>query len=185
MQDCSASRHSKLKPGRLSPSQAQNCGRSLSDDVVLDIEATPLKQAADRARVIAIVNQQQITSADIEDSLRPLIYDVQQKVYKLRKNELDLRINDTLLQQEVQKRKITTNSLLEAEIKPKSITEEDARAFYEQNKDRVSGDFPQTKDHIIHYLQQNELRSAELAFVEKLRGVASIQTFLVAPRAGV
>lgn len=155
--------------------------REVSETKVQVQAATPPKSPFDLARVFAVVNGQQITSADIEDSLRPLIYDVQAQMYKLRKNELDLRINDTLLEQEAQKRKMTTNSLLDAEVKPKPITEKEALAFYEQNKDRVSGNFAETKDNIIRHLQQNELRAAELAFVEKLRGAASIETFLIEP----
>jgi plasmid stabilization system protein ParE len=144
-------------------------------------EATPPRNEADRDRVLAIVYGERITSGDIEESLRPLVFNVQKQVYKLRKNELDLTINDSLLNQEAQKRKITTNAVLDAEVKPKQITEEDARAFYTENKERVSGDFDGTKDSIIRYLQQIEVRSAERIFVEKLRAAASIQTFLVAP----
>jgi CRISPR/Cas system CSM-associated protein Csm2 small subunit len=110
---------------------------------------------------------------------------VQEKVYNLRKNELELTINDTLLTQEAQKRKITTNALLDAEVKPKQVTEEQARLFFDQNKERISGDFAQAKDSIINYLQQIELRTAERAFVEKLRAAASIQVFLKAPESPV
>ena len=159
--------------------------RTVTETKVQVQEATPPKNSSELTRVFAIVNGQQITSADIEDSLRPLIYGVQEQMYKLRKNELDLRINDTLLEQEAQKRKITTNSLLDAEVKPKTVTEKEALAFYEQNKDRVSGSFAETKDNIIRHLQQSELRAAELAFVEKLRGTASIETFLTAPESPV
>jgi len=144
-------------------------------------EATIPRNEEERACVLAIVNGERITSDDIEDSLRPLVFDVQERVYKLRKDELDLSINDTLLVQEAQKRKITTNALLDAEVKPKTVTEEEARAFYEQNKDRVSGDFTQTKESIIRYLEQIEVRRAERAYVEQLRAAASIQTFLAAP----
>jgi protein-disulfide isomerase len=121
----------------------------------------------------------------VEDSLKPLIFDVQESVYKLRKDELDLSVNDTLLVQEAQKRQVTTNALLAAEVKPKAVTEEQARAFFEENKDRVSGDFAQTKDAIVRYLEQIEVRAAERAFVEKLRAAASIQIFLVAPESPV
>jgi protein-disulfide isomerase len=65
------------------------------------------------------------------------------------------------------------------------VTEEQARTFFEQNKERVSGDFAQTKDAIINYLQQTELRAAERAFVDKLRAAASIQTFLKVPESPV
>lgn len=148
-------------------------------------EAPPPRDEAERGRVRAIVNGERITSGDLEDSLRPFIFDVQERVYKLRKDELDLSINDTLLVQEAQRRKITTNSLLDAEVKPRTVTETEARSFYEQNKERVSGDFAETKDSIIRYLAQVEVRKAERAFLDQLRAAASIQTFLVAPESPV
>src|SRR5262249_30108582 len=74
---------------------------------VLVTEVTPPETAADRARVLATVNGQSITSAELEDFLRPMIFNMQDEVYKLRKTQLDLRINDLLLEQEAQKRKLT------------------------------------------------------------------------------
>lgn len=146
-------------------------------------EATPPATETDRARVFATIKGEKITSGDVETSLQPMIFEVQEKVYKLRKDDLELTINDTLLTQEAQKRKLTTNAVLDAEVKPKAVTEEQVKAFYDQNKDRVSGDFTQSKDAIRQYLEQIELRQAEQAFVEKLRAAASIQTFLVPPKA--
>ena len=157
--------------------------RAASNTVIKVPQATAPRNDSERAQVLATVNGEAITSGDIEDSLKALISEVQEKVYTLRKNELDLTINDTLLTQEAQKRKITTNGLLDAEVKPKQVTEEQARTFYEQNKERVSGDFAQTKDAIVSYLQQIEMRAAERVFVEKLREAAAIQVFLKAPEA--
>jgi protein-disulfide isomerase len=154
--------------------------RTAGNTVVNAPPAAPQQNA-----VLAVVNGENITAGDVEDSLKALIFDVQEQVYNLRKNELDLTINDTLLTQEAQKRKITTNALLDAEVKPKQVTEEQARTFYEQNKERISGDFAQTKDSIISYLQQTEVRLAERTFVEKLRATASIQVFLKAPESPV
>jgi protein-disulfide isomerase len=139
----------------------------------------------ERARILATVKGEPITSGELEDSLKALIFDVQEKVYKLRKDEIDLTINDILLTQEAQKRKITANALLDAEVKPQPVTDEQTRTFYEQNKERVSGDFIQTKDAIRQYLEQVELRRAQRVFVEKLRAAASIQIFLVAPESPV
>ena len=155
--------------------------RATSNTVVKVSQAVPPRNASERAQILATVNGENITSGDVEDSLQALISEVREQVYQLRKNELDLTINDTLLTQEAQKRKITTQALLDAEVKPKQVTEEQARAFFEQNKERVSGDFAQTKDSIISYLQQTELRVAERAFVEKLRAAGSVQVFLKAP----
>ena len=159
--------------------------RAGSEVKLLVTETTPPATEAERARVLATIKGEAITSGDVETSLLPMIFDVQQQVYKLRSNELELSINDTLLNQEAQKRKITTAALLEAEVKPKPVTNQQAQTFFDQNKDRLSGDFAQTKDAIRQYLEQAELRQAERAFVEKLRAGATIQVFLVAPESPV
>jgi protein-disulfide isomerase len=159
--------------------------RAANDVKVNVTEITAPVNNADRARVFATIKDEKITSGDVENSLLPLIFDVQEQVFKLRKDELELSINDTLLTQEAAKRKITTTALLEAEVKPKPVTDQQTQLFYEQNKERVSGDFTQTKDAIRQYLEQIELRQAERAFVEKLRATASIQVFLVAPESPV
>jgi protein-disulfide isomerase len=159
--------------------------RAANNTIVKAPIATPPRNDSERAQVLATINGEAITAGDVEDSLQALIFDVQEQVYGLRKNEVDLNINDTLLTQEAQKRKITTNALLETEVKPKPITEDQARVFFEQNKERVSGEFAQTKDAIISYLQQVELRLAERAFVDKLRTAASIEIFLKAPESPV
>jgi protein-disulfide isomerase len=159
--------------------------RAAGNTTVKVPQAVPPRDESERAQVLAIVNGENITAADVEDSLKALIFEVQEQVYNIRKNELDLTINDTLLVQEAQKRKVTPNALLESEVKPKPVTEEQARVFFEQNKERVSGDFAQTKDSIISYLQQAELRAAERAFVEKLRAAGAVQVFLKAPESPV
>lgn len=150
---------------------------------VLVPDVTPPKSAADRARLLATVNNERITSEDIETSLRSLIFNVQEQVYNLRQREVDLRINDALLEQEAQKRKITTNALLDAEVtaKARPITEADARSFYDQNKERMKEDFAKVKDQVISYLQEREGRAVQTAFAARMRDSASIQTFLVQP----
>jgi len=159
--------------------------RAANEVKVLVAEVTPSRTPAERARVVATIKGEKITAGEVDDSLLPLIFDVQEQVYKIRKDELELSINDLLLTQEAQKRQITTNALLDAEVKPKPITDAQTQAFYDQNKERVSGDFAQTKDAIRQYLEQVEVRQAERAFVEKLRAAATIQTFLAVPESPV
>jgi protein-disulfide isomerase len=161
--------------------------RAAANVKVLVPNATPPTNDAERARVLAVVNGEQLTSAHIEDSLKPLIYSVQERAYLLRKNEVELRINDALLEQEAQKRKITTKALLSAEIdaKLKPVTEADARAFYDQNKERINGEFVQIKDQIIQYLQDQQRRDLQAAFADQLRRSATLQVNLRAPEVPV
>ncbi len=118
---------------------------------------TPGLTAVARARVFATVNGKNITSGDIEDSLKPLIFNVQDSAYGYRKHDIELRINDVLLEQEAKKRAITTTSLLAMEVtaKVKPVSEADALAFFNANKERVNGDFTNLKPQIIEYLNES------------------------------
>jgi hypothetical protein len=154
--------------------------RAAADVKLLVENVTPPANEAERARVLATINGAQITSGAIEDSLRPLIFEAQEQVYRMRRKELDLKINQTLLEQEGQKRKITSRALFEDEVtaKLKSVTEAEALAFYERNKARIVGDYTKVKDQIIQYLQQLADQNARTAFTERLRGAASIEIYL-------
>jgi protein-disulfide isomerase len=157
--------------------------RASADVKVLAKDLTPPATPADRARVLATVGGRNVTSGEIEDSLRPLVAQVQQQVYLLRRNDLDLRINDILLSQEAQKRSVTTRALLDSEVTSKIpvVTEAQAQDFYNKNKDRIKEDFPAVKYQLIEYLQQQEQQKLEGAFAQRLRNGASVQTFLTPP----
>ena len=150
-------------------------------------QPTPPTTDADLAKVLATVNDKQITTRNIEDSLRPLMFNVQEQVYALRKQDLELKINDTLLANEAQKKSVTTRALLDAEVTTKvaPVTDADAQKFFDQNKDRISGDFAQTKAQIIQYLQEGREHEATVAFADKLRRAATVQINLTAPAAPV
>lgn len=137
----------------------------------------------DLTREFATVNGKQITSADVEESLKPLILKVQEQAYAMRKQELDQRINDILREQEAQKRGITTKALLDAEVQSRAVavTEADAEKFYDQNKERMKGQFATLKTQIIEYLTEQGGRAREQAFADRLRTTARVQMFLIQP----
>ncbi|HZM86619.1 MAG TPA: thioredoxin domain-containing protein [Blastocatellia bacterium] len=157
--------------------------RAQADVKVLVEKVTAPQKESDRATVLAIVNGEKITSGDVEESLKPLIYDVQMRVYALMKSELELRINDVLLEQEAQKRKMTAKALVDAELTPnvKKIGDQEAAKFYEENKDRIEGELAILRDQIIDYLQKKEQRRAEIVFAERLKQGAKIEINLKEP----
>jgi len=157
--------------------------RATAQIKILAKPSAPPANDADRARVLAVVNDKQITLGNIEDSLRPLIAKVQEQVYKLRKQDLELKVNDTLLSQEAQKKGVTTRALLDAEVSAKvaRVTDAEAQAFYDQNKERISGDFAQTKAQIVEYMQEGKEQEATIAFAAQLRRASTVQINLPAP----
>ncbi|HEY0080707.1 MAG TPA: thioredoxin domain-containing protein [Pyrinomonadaceae bacterium] len=161
--------------------------RAASQVKVIAEANTPARTAAERERILAVVNSEPITAGEVEDNLSPLIYEVQKSVYDLRRSDVELKINDILLEQEAQKRKVTTKALLEAEVSAKTptVTEAQAQTFFNENKQRINGDFTQVKPQLIQYLQSQEAQKAENAFARQLRQTATIQTFLTAPESPV
>jgi len=139
--------------------------------------SAPPANDAERARVLAVVNDKQITMGDIENSLRPLISKVQEQVYSLRKQDLELKVNDTLLTQEAQKKGVTTRALLETEVSAKvpRVTDAQAQEFYDQNKERISGEFAQIKAQIVQYMQEHKEQEATVAYAAQLRRAATVQ----------
>jgi protein-disulfide isomerase len=157
--------------------------RTRADVKVLAAAVTPPANDAERSRVFATVNGKPVTSGDVEDALKPMIFSVQEQVYYLRKTALDVRINDLLLTEEAKKRNITAEALFEAEVVPrvKAVTEESARKFYDENKERVQGTYETLRPQILEYLGTREQSKAAEAYAEQLRKGASVQVYLKLP----
>ncbi len=157
--------------------------RAAAQVKVLVGKITPPATAADRARVLATVNGQPITTADVEENMRPQIFNVRDVVYKQRLQALNAKINNVLLEQEATKRQVTAPTLFETEVHTKivKVTEADAQNFYNQNKARIGPDFAPVKDRIMQHLQEQENLKAVAGFADRLRQSASVQTFLTPP----
>jgi hypothetical protein len=150
---------------------------------VSDLPVTPPRNEAELGRVFATVNGVEITSRDIEHGLRNLIYLVQKQVYDIRKQDLDLRINDLLLEQEAKRLGTTPKALINQYVRLRLpiITDDHARAYYEQHKSQLNGDFNDLKLRIMQSLLALEERKLALAYAEELRKVAALQIYLTPP----
>lgn len=150
---------------------------------ISDQQVTPPTSEADLERVFATVNDVNITSRDIEQSLLPLIASVQQQVYTLRKRAVDLRINDLLLQEEAKRLQISPERLLDQTIRTQIslVSEEQAKAYYNQHKATLKGDFSELKYAIMQLLFEQEKQKVIATFAEQLRQSAAVQVYLIAP----
>jgi hypothetical protein len=151
---------------------------------VAEQQVTPPANEEDLARVFATVNGANITSLDIEQSLLPLIYQVQKQVYALRKQDLDLKINDILLEEEAKRLQTTPRALIDQNVRGRmSIpSDEQVRAFYDKNKAQLNGEFSEVKIQIFQYLLAVEQRRLVAAYAEQLRKAAAVQIYLTEPQ---
>ena len=160
-----------------------NALRAGAKITVSNAPVTPPANEAEVSRVFATVNGVNITSRDIEQALRPLILRVQQQVYAIRKQDLDLRINDYLLDEEAKRLGTTPQALIDRNVKLKTpiVSEEQARAYYNENKKSLKGNFDDVKVQIMQYLTGQEERKLFLAYAEELRKGAAVQIYLNPP----
>ena len=175
----------QLRNGRenLRALQYANALRTSAQITESNLRVTPPLNEADLSRVFANVNGVNITSKDIEESLLPMIFMVQQRVYELRKRDLDIRINDLLLEQEAKRLGMTPKALIDLNVRTKVqiATEDQARAYYEKNKSSFPGKFSEHKLQIMQFLQGQEERNQLGAYAEELRKGAAVQIYLTAP----
>ena len=157
--------------------------REDNDVAVYFSNPTPPANKEELERVLATVNGTNITSRDVEQSLLPLIFTVQQKVYAIRKEALDLRINDVLLEQEAKRLNTTPGSILSRALAGKLpiITDQQAKLFYDENKKKINEDFSKVKFQIIQLLTEREQQRLAQAFAAELRQNAAVQIYLTPP----
>lgn len=146
-----------------------------------DQPVTPPTSEEDLERIFATVNGVNITSRDVEQSLLPLIFDVQKRVYALRKQDVDLRINDLLLEEEAKRLGTTPRALLYQNVRTSIVTDKEMREFHKRNKETLPGDYDDQKDRIVQLMLAQQLRNQIQAYSEQLRKGAAVQMYLTPP----
>ncbi len=96
-------------------------------------------------------------------------------------------LEEKLLQAEAVQRGITKEQLLESELqgKVKEPTEDDVKAYYEANKQRINQPLLQISSKIFDYLKQQNYSSAKEALVEQLKQSHGVTVLLQPLRASV
>jgi protein-disulfide isomerase len=89
-------------------------------------------------------------------------------------------LEDKLLQAEAAKRGMTKDQLLEKELqgKVKDPTEEDVKAYYEANKQRINQPLLQISSQIFQYLKSENYNRSKAVLVDQLKGAYGVTATL-------
>ena len=133
--------------------------------------------------VLAAVNGEPLRVDTINERTKAYIYKLEMRIFKVRKDVLDRRINDLLIVAEANKRKVGPEEVVRTEITDKVTqpTEAQTTRFYEDNKAKIKSDLAGARTAIVSYLQQQEQEKLETALAEKLRAGAKVQVLLKEP----
>jgi len=133
--------------------------------------------------VLSSVNGQPIRVDAINERMKTYVYKLEMRIYTVRKQILDRRINDLLIIAESNKRKVGPEEIVRTEIteKIKQPTEAEIAKFYAENKERINGDLASTRTGISTYLQQQQQEQLEKELADRLRAGAKLQLLLKEP----
>lgn len=152
--------------------------------------ATPSATASD---TVATVSGAPITMADLESWIKDDLYKREtadknpSALFELRSDALDRMIGERVVAAEAKKRGVTVDALLEEEAqKAPAVSDEQVKAFFDQNKARVGNQtFEQLQPRIRQHLEQQAKSEAAEKFVAGLREAAGVTVVLEQPRVQV
>jgi len=137
----------------------------------------------DRKQPLAEVNGEVITAAELERAIGPSLAKLQEQIYALKKEKLEGLIQERLLKEEAEKRGVSVEAMLQAEVEGKvePISDEEVRVFYEANKARIKGDEAGFREPIRAYLREQKVEARRHAFLAELRSQANVVIHLEPP----
>jgi protein-disulfide isomerase len=141
--------------------------------------ATPQKTAvtAPPPGALAIVNGQAIMITDLDPKVREVVEGFETNMPSLRRDALDARINTILLENEAQKRKVTGDQLMDAEVNNllKDPTEAEIKAVYDASKQQIGdADLATVRPQIVSYLRSQMAQKLVGEFLTRLRSSHSV-----------
>lgn len=166
---------SRQRPTKPAPSSTPPAPRPTAT------RATPQKPIITERPVepstLAIVNGQAISLADLDPQVRQVVEGFDKNLPDLRRDALNARINTLLLEGEAQKRKVTGDQLMDAEINSHIAdpTEVEVKAVYDANRQQIgNADLATVRPQIVGYLRNQAAQKLAGDLIARLRASHSV-----------
>jgi thiol-disulfide isomerase/thioredoxin len=124
--------------------------------------------------LLAVVNGQNITTADLEPSVRQEVETLAARIADARKQVFEMEINTLLLDIEAKKRGVTSQQLYDSEVKKKIVDPSPAEIakLIEGSRDQLEPGDPATlRQQVIEYLRGESEAKISEEFVKRLRSM--------------
>jgi protein-disulfide isomerase len=133
--------------------------------------------------VLAAVNGEPLRVETINERTKSYLYKLDMRIFRVRKDVLDRRINDLLIVAEAAKRKVAPEDIVRTEVTDKIAQPTDAEIskLYEDHKAEIKTDLAGARASMVNYLQQKQQEKLEKDLADKLRAGAKLQILLKEP----
>ena len=151
--------------------------------LALALMILPIHAWATPTGSVAEVNGETISPEDLDSSIAPRLAQLEEQIYAIKREELDVLIANRLLAQEARKRGVSVAALLDAEVTATVtlVTEAEIEAFYQANKSSFRGDEETARQRIRSDLQNQKLTAQRNHFMDSLRSQATVAIHLQPP----
>lgn len=143
--------------------------------------------AADLPEVVATVQDQSISAEELSASMRGRLLQMDMERYEAMKAQLDTLVAERLMALEAAARGISVKEFERVEVfaRMEPVTPEQVRAFYDNNRERLSRSFEELEGRIMAHLQQQAESRRRAALARELRARYPVRIALAPPRADV
>lgn len=145
--------------------------------------STPGSAAVTTAEVVARIGSEDVTLADLERWIKDDLYRREMEgknaaaLFEMRSEALERMIGERVLEAEAKRRGLSREAILNEEMtKAAPVTDEDVRAFYDENKARVGNQtLEQLAPRIKQHLQQMASQKLAEDLQRRLREAAGVE----------
>lgn len=145
-------------------------------------------KGGERDPVVAEIDGKTVRMSDLDKSVHQEIAridrDSEKQKYDARKQGLDAMLFRLLVERQAKKEGVDAETYLQREIEQKllEVTELDARAFFEKNRERVGGaEFDELKPKIVEFLTTQRRSEAVVSMYARLKNEGQAKIYLAAP----
>lgn len=164
------------------------CGaeESTTETVESSPPATAVAPAALPAgdQVVARIGDETITDSQLTKAAATDLKRIEAQIYAAKKKALDPMIQEKLFSAAASRAGKSVDDLIADEVDGKlaSITDEETRKYYDENRRRFQGEYDGLKSRILRYMQQTARRDRMTEFTKALRKEAKVVVYLSAPK---
>ncbi len=148
----------------------------------------PAKPAPKDAGVAAYINDQAVTTAELDEKVLKTNMKLAQQLYDARKAMVDQVILDRAFSKEAADKKITVDDVVKAKVaeKAKPVTDDEIKAYFDANQARMQGKtLEQMSGQIKNFLAGQREGDARNNLLAEVRKSSKVRILLDAPRAEI
>jgi len=140
--------------------------------------------SADPNKVVATIGSHKITEGEVDEEIKPQLASWRNQLYQYRRDAINKLADAYIIDQAAKKAHMTPDEFMKKQLAGKSatVTEKDAKAFYDQHKDRIQQPYDQIKAPLIAALQRRNDQEARQQVIARLREENHLKVMIEPPR---